>query len=60
MMLASAVPNASIAVLTQGVPRRLPVTDSAGDHVKREQQHDEAHVFAKHRMHERGNRDREP
>ena len=32
--------------------------DAAGHHVEREQQHDEAHVFGEHRVHERGERGR--
>ena len=49
-MLAMAVPNARIAVLTSGVPRSVRYENSAGDHVEREQQDDEAHVLAHDRM----------
>ena len=32
--------------------------NAAGDHVEREQQHDEAQIFAEHRVHEGGERGR--
>ena len=57
--LAMTVPSASSAVLVSGVPRKLPGhQDAARDRVEREQQHDEAEVFAEHGVHERRERGR--
>ena len=60
-MLAMPVPNASSAVLTSGVPRRLAGHDDAArDRVEREQHHDEAQELAEQRMRQRLGGDRGP
>ena len=58
-MLAIAVPNARMPVLTSGpAAQGAGDQDAAGHDVKREQQHDEAHIFGEHGVHESGERGR--